>query len=112
MTTNTAGDGVGLMSTCNYYVFDAKTGCHLQEKDIFSPQQINTMRNLLVERAKELAAQNEIELNLSRVRPNGNFAIMDSSIIYTFNPYEIARPEIGFLDIVLIDKEKLLHIEP
>jgi hypothetical protein len=36
------------------YVFDAKTGCHLQEKDIFSPQQINTMRNLLVERAKEL----------------------------------------------------------
>ena len=29
-----------------------------------------------------------------------------------FNPYEIAHPEIGFIDIVLINKEKYIEIEP
>ena len=55
---------------------------------------------------------NEIEIDLNKVRPNGNFAIMNSSIMYTFNPYEIAHPEIGFIDIVLINKEKYIEIEP
>ena len=73
---------------------------------------MNIIRKLLVKQAKEMATQNEIEIDLNKVRPNGNFAIMNSSIMYTFNPYEIAHPEIGFIDIVLINKEKYIEIEP
>ena len=112
MSTNIAPKNQGLMTTCNYYVFDAKTGKHLQEKDLFSQQAMNTMRKLLVKQAKEMATQNEIDIYLDRVRPNGNFAIMSSSIVYTFNPYEIAPPEIGFIDIVITEKEKYLQIKP
>ena len=112
MSTNIAPENQGLMTTCNYYVFDAKTGRHLQEKDLFSPQTMNIIRKLLVKQAKEMATQNEIEIDLNKVRPNGNFAIMNSSIMYTFNPYEITHPEIGFIDIVLINKEKYIEIEP
>ena len=112
MSTNIAPENQGLMTICNYYVFDAKTGRHLQEKDLFSPQTMNIIRKLLVKQAKEMATQNEIEIDLNKVRPNGNFAIMSSSIVYTFNPYEIAHPEIGFIDIVLINKEKYIEIEP
>ena len=85
--------------------------CNLSEKDIFTPQQMNAMRSLLVNRAKEMAAQNEIDINTRRVRPNGNFAIFDSTIVYTFNPYEIAHPRIGFIEIALEGKEEILSIK-
>lgn len=101
MTTNTTPNTESLMTTCNYYVFDAKTGCHLRERDIFSPREMNIMRALLVERAKEMAIQNEIEIDLYRVRPNGNFTITDSTISYIFNPYEIAHPRIGYIEITI-----------
>jgi hypothetical protein len=111
MSTNTTTNAQTLMTTCNYYVFDAKTGRNLSEKDIFTPQQMNAMRSLLVNRAKEMAAQNEININTRRVRPNGNFAIFDSTIVYTFNPYEIAHPRIGFIEIALEGKEEILSIK-
>ena len=101
MSTNTTTNAQTLMTTCNYYVFDAKTGRNLSEKDIFTPQQMNHIRALLVNRAKEMAQENEIIIDFKRVRPNGNFTITDSTITYTFNPYEIAHPRIGYIEITI-----------
>ena len=100
-TTNTTTNAKALMTTCTYYVFDAKTGRHLNERDIFTPQQMNHIRALLVNRAKEMAQENEIIIDFKRVRPNGNFTITDSTITYTFNPYEIAHPRIGYIEITI-----------
>jgi hypothetical protein len=105
MTTGTTPSKNEFMTTCNYYVLDAQTGRHISENEIFSSQQISIIRKLLRHKAKEMANLNEIEININRVRPNSNFAIMDSTIIYTFNPYEIAEPQIGFIEIVIPQKE-------
>jgi hypothetical protein len=89
------------MTTCNHYLFDAQTGRYLNERDIFTPMQMNIIRSLLVDRAKEMAKENEIKIDFQRVRPNGNFTMTDSTITYTFNPYEIAHPRIGYIEITI-----------
>ncbi|MBO5729551.1 MAG: DUF3298 domain-containing protein [Paludibacteraceae bacterium] len=101
ITTNTTTDAKTLMTTCNHYLFDAQTGRHLNERDIFTPLQMNIIRSLLVDRAKEMAKENEIKIDFQRVRPNGNFTLTDSTITYTFNPYEIAHPRIGYIEITI-----------
>ena len=89
------------MTTCCNYVFDTKTGQHLKETDIFSTQELKKIRTLLQEKAKEMTQTNKIKYDLKRIKPNNNFAITDSTIIYTFNPYEIAPSKFGFIDITI-----------
>ena len=52
--------------------------------------------NILREEDK-LPAEDEFYNNWNIV-PNGNFALTDSSVIYTFNPYEIAPYCYGIID--------------
>ena len=101
LSTNTSAEEDAQMMTCNYYVFDAKTGQRIQEKDIFSSQDMNVIHKMLVESVKEKAEQDGIELDYRRIYPNGNFTITDSTITYIFNPYEIAHPSVGFVEITI-----------
>lgn len=106
LTTNTSTtETKNIMTTCQNYVFDVKTGRHLKEKDVFTPQQMNMMRVKLVENAKERAHAKGEKYDLRRIRPNGNFAMMDSCVVYTFNPYEIAHPRFGFIELRVKNEE-------
>ena len=49
LSTSTSDDGDAWMTTCNCYVFDAKTGHIVQEEDIFSKQEMRALREMLVQ---------------------------------------------------------------
>ena len=105
-----AGGAHGMNTKINY-VFDIKTGEQLTEEDIFGQGFERKVGKLLDEKAKALRAEgllpeeNEF-YNDWYIEPNGNFALTDSSIIYTFNPYEIAPYCYGIIDIEIMRSEK------
>ncbi len=100
----TYSGGAHGMTTKTNYVFDIKTGKELTEEDIFGKGFERKVGKLLTEKANilreegKLPAENEFYNNWNIV-PNGNFALTDSSVIYTFNPYEIAPYCYGAIDI-------------
>lgn len=100
-----AGGAHGMTTKINY-VFDIKTGRILTEEDIFGKGFERSVSKLLTEKANilreedKLPAEDEFYNNWNIV-PNGNFALTDSSVIYTFNPYEIAPYCYGIIDIEL-----------
>jgi hypothetical protein len=66
---------------------------------------------LLDEKAKALRAEGLLPAedefyNDWYIEPNSNFALTDSSIIYTFNPYEIAPYCYGIIDIEIMRNEE------
>ena len=105
-----AGGAHGMNTKINY-VFDIKTGEQLTEEDIFEQGFERKVGKLLDEKAKALRAEgllpeeNEF-YNDWYIEPNGNFALTDSSIIYTFNPYEIAPYCYGIIDIEIMRSEE------
>lgn len=102
----TYAGGAHGMTTKTNYVFDIKTGRILTEEDIFGKGFERRVSKLLTEKANilreedKLPAEDEFYNNWNIV-PNGNFALTDSSVIYTFNPYEIAPYCYGIIDIEL-----------
>lgn len=105
-----AGGAHGMNTKINY-VFDIKTGEQLTEEDIFGQGFERKVGKLLDEKAKALRVEgllpeeNEF-YNDWYIEPNGNFALTDSSIIYTFNPYEIAPYCYGIIDIEIMRSEE------
>lgn len=92
------------MNTKTNYVFDIKTGKRLTEEDIFGQGFERKIGKLLDEKANTLRSKSILPTedefyNDWYIEPNGNFALTDSSIIYTFNPYEIAPYCFGIIDI-------------
>ncbi len=93
-------------TTKTNYVFDIKTRRILTEKDIFGKGFERKINKLLSKEANTLRAKGKLPkenefYNNWNIAPNGNFALTDSSIIYTFNPYEIAPYCYGIIDIEL-----------
>ena len=102
----TYAGGAHGMTTKTNYVFDIKTGKILTEEDVFGKGFERKITKQLIEKANILRAKGELpeedELyNSWNIIPNGNFALTDSSVIYTFNPYEIAPYCYGIIDIEL-----------
>ena len=92
------------MNTKTNYVFNLKTGKLLTEEDLFGKDFERKIQKRLTEKANILRQQDmlpeeDIFYSNSNITPNGNFAITDTSIIYTFNPYEIAPYVYGIIDI-------------
>ena len=105
-----AGGAHGMNTKINY-VFDIKTGEQLTEEDIFGQGFERKVDKLLDEKAKALRAEGLLPAedefyNDWYIEPNGNFALTDSSIIYTFNPYEIAPYCYGIIDIEIMRSEE------
>ena len=103
-TLYTFTGGAHGMNTTTNYVFDLKTGKQLTEEDIFGKDFERKIQKLLIKKAnilrqeERLPAENEFYNNWD-ISPNGNFALTDSTIIYTFNPYEIAPYCFGIINI-------------
>lgn len=100
----TYAGGAHGMNTKTNYVFDIKTGKRLTEEDIFGQGFERKIGKLLDEKANTLRSKNILPTedefyNDWYIEPNGNFALTDSSIIYTFNPYEIAPYCFGIIDV-------------
>lgn len=100
----TYAGGAHGMNTKTNYVFDIKTGKRLTEEDIFGQGFERKIGKLLDEKANTLRSKSILPTedefyNDWYIKPNGNFALTDSSIIYTFNPYEIAPYCFGIIDI-------------
>lgn len=100
------------LETRNYYNFDLKTGKIISEKDLFKPDYIPELSELIkkriVEQSKETKESKDTEPILSledtdfwadSIKPNSNFYITDESINYVFNPYEIAPYYIGQTEV-------------
>ena len=102
------------MNTKMNYVFNIKTGKQLSEEEIFGKDFERKIQKRLIEKANILRQQNmlpeeDMFYSNSDITPNGNFALTDSSIIYTFNPYEIAPYCFGIIDIEVMRNEEFLR---
>ena len=95
------------MTTKTNYVFDIKTGRRLTEEDVFGKGFERKANKSLTEKANVLRSEGKLPkednfYNNWNILPNGNFALTDSSVIYTFNPYEIAPYCHGIIDIEIM----------
>ena len=102
----TYAGGAHGMTTKTNYVLDVKTGRILTEEDIFGKGFERKIAKQLIEKANILRAEGQLPAedefyNNWNIVPNDNFALTDSSVIYTFNPYEIAPYCYGIIDIEL-----------
>ena len=102
------------LETRNYYNFDLKTGKLIAEKDLFKPNYVSELSELIkkriVEESKEIKDSKDTEPIISledtdfwtdSIKPNGNFYITDEGINYVFNPYEIAPYYMGQTEVML-----------
>ena len=95
------------MTTKTNYVFNIKTGRQLTEEDIFGKGFERNVNRLLIEKTDILRAEGKLPqenefYNNWDVESNANFALTDSSVIYTFNPYEIAPYWYGIIDVEIM----------
>ena len=95
------------MTTKTNYVFNIKTGRQLTEEDIFGKGFERNVNRLLIEKTDILRAEDKLPqenefYNNWDVESNTNFALTDSSVIYTFNPYEIAPYWYGIIDVEIM----------
>jgi len=89
-----------------FYNFDLETGELLHEKDLFKENYEKPLTDLLL---SNLISQNEdVQLvedlkefgyNVDEIAPNDNFFLTDSSLVYVFNPYDIAPYALGETEI-------------
>lgn len=99
-----------------FYNYDLTTGDLLHEENLFVADYEEPLTQLLL---ANLVAQNEdIELiedlkaygyNVDDIHPNDNFFLTDSSIVYVFNPYDIAPYALGETEIA-IDYNQLAEL--
>ena len=100
------------LETRNYFNFDLKTGKIITENDLFKPNYIaelsELIKKIIIENSKENKDAKDSEPILSledtdfwadSIKPNGNFYITDESINYVFNPYEIAPYYMGQTEV-------------
>lgn len=105
-----------------YLTFDSKTGKPLGENDIFKEIKenvgkestnrailTNLLRKELEKKCRHSSNLNIKDFNISNIKPNGNFQITPTSIIYHYVTGEIA-PRILGPQMIEIDKSKLLEI--
>lgn len=81
------------------FVFNAETGAVLEEKDLFKEGYKNVVSEMLTAKAKEKAE--EYVLQCEEVEANNVFYLTKDSIVYVFNPYEIAPYSSGVIEIAL-----------
>ncbi len=91
---------------------DLKTGSVITEDDIFNEGFEEDLSALLV---NYIAQQNNVEqvkelenigfFSIEEIFPNGNFAVNENGITYTFNEYEIAAYVVGATEVYLAYKE-------
>lgn len=88
-----AGAAHGIYGT-GYYIFDLSTGKKLTETDVFSD--ISKVERLLKTEGlqnylkEEGISENETDISKSEIKPNGNFGVTRTHLVYQYAPYEIA----------------------
>ncbi len=95
-----------------FYNYELITGKLITEADIFIPDSLERLTQILRDEVKQLSRNNETMPTIetyaesvydkSAIRPNGNFYINDQGICYIFNPYEIAPMSYAYETEVLI----------
>jgi hypothetical protein len=95
-----------------FYNYDLSTGNLITEYDIFSPDSIHRLTQVLRDEIKRLSREDDTMPTIesyagsvydkSAIRPNGNFYINDQGICYVFNPYEIAPMSYAYETEVLL----------
>jgi hypothetical protein len=94
---NYAGGAHGLETTL-YFVFDLNTGKQLMQNDVFTDE-----KPILTEIAKilrdTLLYPDNDTYNLDNLLLNGNFTFVSDTLIYTYNPYEIAPYSSGIINV-------------
>lgn len=84
-------------------VFDMTTGEIVTEEDLFAEGYEENVAELLAASLEEYLADNEEdpESMFSLPEPNGNFAVSEEGITWTYNPYEIAPYSMGIFDLLV-----------
>ena len=84
-------------------VFDMTTGEIVTEEDLFAEGYEEKVAELLAASLEEYLAENEEdpESMFSLPEPNGNFAVSEEGITWTYNPYEIAPYSMGIFDLLV-----------
>lgn len=84
-------------------VFDMTTGEIVTEEDLFAEGYEENVAELLAASLEEYLAENEEdpESMFSMPEPNGNFAVSEEGITWTYNPYEIAPYSMGIFDLLV-----------
>ncbi len=84
-------------------VFDMTTGEIVTEEDLFAEGYEENVAELLAASLEEYLAENEEdpESMFSLPEPNGNFAVSEEGITWTYNPYEIAPYSMGIFDLLV-----------
>lgn len=82
-------------------VFDLTTGEIVTEADLFAEGYEEGVSELLAASLEEYLAEIEEspEMMFSMPEPNGNFAVSEEGITWTYNPYEIAPYSMGIIDL-------------
>ena len=97
------GGAHGIM-TVSYLCFDAKTGQHLTEADLFKEGYEEPLTELLQAAAVgSLAYEEELAdlLDTSLVTPNGNFVMDEDGIVWAYQPYEVGPYALGIVTSTL-----------
>ena len=84
-------------------VFDMTTGEIVTEEDLFAEGYEENVAELLAASLEDYLAENEEdpESMFSLPEPNGNFAVSEEGITWTYNPYEIAPYSMGIFDLLV-----------
>lgn len=84
-------------------VFDMTTGEIVTEEDLFAEGYEENVAELLAASLEIYLAENEEdpESMFSLPEPNGNFAVSEEGITWTYNPYEIAPYSMGIFDLLV-----------
>ena len=96
------------LETVEYFLFDMKTGNRIDQFEIFSEVSKNEISELLKSKIKQdngFANEDKMVahgyLFPEKIVPNNNFCVTDSSLIFMFNPYEIAAYSVGTTQVEL-----------
>ena len=100
------------LETVKYYLFDMNTGKQIDQFEVFSEISKNEISGLLKSKIlQDNGFANEEKMVESgylfpeNIVPNNNFCVTDSSLIYMFNPYEIAAYCVGTTQVELMFEE-------
>ena len=96
------------LETRECYLFDMKTGNRINQFEIFteeSKDEISAMLKAKIMSDNGFADEGKMVesgfLFPEKIVPNNNFCVTDSSLIYLFNPYEIAAGALGSTQVEL-----------
>ena len=113
--------GIDMMYSDEYLVFDLTTGEQVKEEHLFgnptvSMETRNAIRDMLVEALAQQMVDSVPELDnvyeMDNVVMNGNFEVKADSLVYHYNPYEVAPPAIGPVAIALPSYRLAAYMNP